>query len=155
MFYKRRTLIPLLGLFMGLSCCNTTFAPFSETPDSGLSDLAMIRADPHWGTVVIYNPNYCEQIGDACRFFRAHAFAHAMLNHVLLASPAHYPDIQEAEADCYAARRGNPKEVLAAVNFLRQVDVTSLQWKIYGDPRERAEAIRKCAIKGGRWIGEE
>lgn len=153
MFDKPGAFIPFFGVIICLSCSNATIAPFWETEDSGLPDLAMVRADPHWGTAVIYNPVYCEQIGDACGFFRAHAFAHVRLNHTLLASPAHYPAIQEAQADCYAAKHGEPEEILAAVRFLLEVDVASLEWKIYGDPVKRALAIRKCAMEKGRWIG--
>ncbi len=150
-----RTRIPLrfLAILICTSCSSTTLTPFWETQDAGLADLAMVRADPHWGTVVIYNPVYCAQIGDACVFFRAHAFAHVRLNHTLLASPAHYPDLQEAQADCYAAQRSDPRINTAVVEFLLQADVAALEWKLYGDPTKRAQNIRACAIKAGRWTG--
>jgi hypothetical protein len=83
-----------------------TISPLWEIPDPHLQEIAMIRADPHWGAAVIYNPDTCKDIGEACGFFRLHAFAHSHLNHTLLAKPSAYPASLEAQADCWAAKYG-------------------------------------------------
>jgi hypothetical protein len=142
------------GVVAFLSCSNATVVPFWEIEDSNLPDIAMARADPNWGSAVVYNPEYCEQIGDACGFFRAHAHAHIKLNHTLLASPKLYPALQEAQADCFVGKYGKPHEIRGAVKFLLEVDTAVLGRKIYGDPVKLAEAIRKCAMEAGRWIGD-
>ena len=140
------------------SCTGAPVTPLWEVADTSLPDLAFVRADPHWGSVVIYNPEYCEQIGAACGFFRTHAYAHVHLFCTVIIQPedrlAMYPPTAEAQADCFVAKHGKANEVYAAVQFLREVDVAGLSWKVYGDPVRRADAIRKCAIQGGNWIGD-
>ena len=153
-FSKLMKTMLFLGVLLCLSCSSAIIEPFWEIQDPSLPFIAMVRADPQSGSVVIYNPNYCEQIGDACGFFRAHEYAHVRLNHPLVA-PVSYPASMEKQADCFAAKFGKPNEIYAAVQFLRKVDTTALEWRIYGDPAQRAETIRRCAIEAGRWIGNE
>ena len=71
-------------LFMGftifsVSCTSgktaAVISPFWEIPDPDLDEIAMIRADPNWGTAVIYNPVTCQEIGEACMFFRRHRYS--------------------------------------------------------------------------------
>lgn len=151
----RRGTIALLSAAVALSSCGRALvAPFWEIEDASLPYIAMIRSDPDWGVAVVYNPVYCEQVGDACGFFRAHAYAHHKLNHTLLVSPAHYPALQEEQADCYVGKTGRPVEIRAAVKFLLEVDPNSLGWTLLGDPVKRAEMVRWCAMKAGRWMGD-
>jgi len=142
-------------LFSGLLFSEITIAAasFWEIPDPHLPYIAMVRADPHWGSAVIYNPDICKEIGAACGFFREHASTHAHLNHLLL-PPEAYPASLEAQADCWAAKYGKPNEVHAAVQLLLE-DGSNPNWNIHGDPAERAKRIRTCAIQAGNWIGNE
>ncbi len=142
------------GFLLSISCSEATIAPYWEIPDPNLPYIAMVRADPYWTSAVIYNPDICQQIGDACGFFRLHAFAHDKLNHTLLASPESYPASLESQADCWAARNGKPNEVHAAVQLFLEED-SSAKWKIHGDPVKRAETVSTCAIEAGNWIEDQ
>jgi hypothetical protein len=145
----------LIVSFILCASCNTVITSLpSEISDPDLDEIAMIRADPHWGAVVIYNPKTCIEIGDACGFFRLHAYAHTHLNHTLLASPKNYPASQKAQADCWAAKLGKSNETYAAYNLFLDKNRKS-EWEIHGDPFKRAENIRSCAIEAGRWLGKE
>ena len=154
MFSKLIKITPFFAFPLCLSCSSAIIEPFWEIQDPSLPYIAMVRADPKWGSAVIYNPKYCEQIGDACGFFRAHEYAHVRLNH-RLGPPMIYPASSEKQADCFAAKYGKPNEIYAAVRFLLEVDTSELEWNLYGDPTQRAEIIRNCAIEAGRWIGNE
>jgi hypothetical protein len=147
---KKIILIP--GLALCLSCNKTTITPFWEIPDPSLPEIAMIRTNPNLSTSVIYNPDTCKQIGDACGFFRLHAYSHGILRHGVLGEPDDYPASQEAAADCYAAKYGKPKEVYAAVQLLLDDD-RHPGLKIHGDPAQRAELIKDCATQGENWTG--
>ncbi len=143
----------ILIFILVLQCTACNYAAISppwEIPDPHLQEIAMIRADPHWGTVVIYNPNTCKEIGNSCGFFRLHAFAHNHLNHTLLASPDAYPVSLENQADCWAAKYGKPIEVKAVVTLFLDKN-RNPTWKIHGDLLKRAENIRACAIQAGKW----
>jgi hypothetical protein len=133
-----------------MSCGYTTIMPYAEIPDPDLPEIAMIRADPHWGAAVIYNPKTCIEIGEACGFFRLHAFAHKHLNHTLLANPASYSVSQEAQADCWAAKYGKINETQAVVQLFLDEN-RNPNWKIHGDVLKRAENIKFCAIQAGKW----
>jgi hypothetical protein len=147
-------LILIVSLIFCTSCNNVIISPPSEISDPHLNEIAMIRADPHWGAVVIYNPKTCIEIGDACGFFRLHAFAHNHLNHTLLATPKSYSASLETQADCWAAKLGKSNETYAAFNLFLDKN-RNPEWKIHGDPVKRAENIRVCAIEAGRWLGKE
>ncbi len=101
------------------------------------------------GTAVIYNPNTCRETGEACGFFRLHAFAHNHLNHLILATQIDYPLSLEKQADCWAAKYGKANEVLAAIQILLDKD-RNPAWKIHGEPAERAELIQSCATEVGK-----
>ncbi len=149
---KLNYFILLLLLVFTTGCNNTIVSPIWELPDPTLTDIAINRVDPNWGTVVVYNPDYCEKLGEACGFFRLHAFAHERLNHVLQPEPEYYTVRQENRADCYAAQNGRANETAAAVEFL--LDESRHEGiPISGDPETRAENIKKCAIENNRWIG--
>jgi len=145
---KKAILFPSL-LLSGLISENV-LALYWEISDTRLPYIARVRADPHWGAAVLYNPDTCKEIGAACGFFKEHAYAHAHRNHILL-PPEAYPATLEAEADCWAAKNGNPKEVYAAVQLLLD-DNLNPNLNITGDPAQRAEKIHACAVKAGNWI---
>ena len=145
---KKAILFPSL-LLSGLISENV-LALYWEISDTRLPYIARVRADPHWGAAVLYNPDTCKEIGAACGFFKEHAYAHAHRNHILL-PPEAYPATLEDEADCWAAKNGNPKEVYAAVQLLLD-DNLNPNLNITGDPAQRAEKIHACAEKAGNWI---
>lgn len=125
------------------------FALYWEISDLALPYIARVRADPNWGAAVIYNPKTCKEIGAACGFFKKHAYAHAMRNHLLL-PPESYPPAKEDEADCWAAKYSEPSEVRAAVAlFLDEKRDPGL--KITGNAAMRAEKVRACAEKADNW----
>lgn len=139
-------------LLLCMSCTQEPIKPFWDIPDPSFPEIAMVRADPHWGAVVVYNPDLCSEIGDACGFLKLHAFAHNHLNHTLLASPQSYPASQEEQADCWAAQYGDPKDVYAAAQLFLNKN-RNPDWKLYGDLEKRAETLRTCAMKKGNWPG--
>jgi hypothetical protein len=143
-------LIILLSFALLIACEHSVITPTADLPDPNLSEIAMIRADPNWGTVVIYNPNTCREIGEACGFFRLHAYAHNHLNHTLLGEPDDYPASQENQADCWAAKYGKSNEIIAAVELLQDKN-RHASLKIHGDPIKRAENIKACANQAGKW----
>ena len=151
--------MPRKGLVSGvvsvaLSLCllaGVAAAEVPEIPNPNLPDIAMVFPDPVYGAVIVYNPIFCQQIGPACGFFRAHEYGHVVLGHAYL-HPADFPAKREAEADCWAAQNGIPQEIYAAVQLFL-AGGSSANWQIYGNPVQRAERVRACAIQAGRWIG--
>ncbi len=143
--------ILLPSLLLGSLLCENVLADqYWGISDTRLPYIARVRADPHWGYAVLYNPDTCKEIGAACGFFIEHAGAHPHRNHILL-PPEAYPVTLEDEADCWAAKNGRPKEVYAAVQLLLD-DNRDPNLNITGDPAQRAEKIRACAEKAGNWI---
>ena len=142
-------------LFFSVSCATgktaLVISPLWEIPDPDLKEIAMIRADPNWGTVVIYNPNTCNEIGEACMFFRRHAYAHEHLKHGLLGEPDDYPPSNEASADCWAARYGKPEEIQSVYALFLDAN-RNPDLRIHGVPVQRAERIKNCAIEAGKWV---
>lgn len=132
-----------------LAACVAADKHFWELPDENLPYVAMLRASPNEGSVVVYNPNHCRAIGVACGFFRSQAHAHAMLNHQIL-SPSSYSDSYVRQADCWAARNADPLEVKGAVEFLRNEN-RDPEIRIVGNPLQRAKQIQACAERAGNW----
>jgi len=126
-------------------------AQVPEIPNPNLPDIAMVQPHPVYGAVIIYNPLACQQLGAACGFFRAHEYGHVMLRHQYL-HPSAYPAAREAQADCWAAQNGNRYEILAAFQLFF-AGGSSPNWQVYGNPAQRAQRVRSCAIQGGNWIG--
>ena len=126
-------------------------AQVPEIPDPNLPDIAMVQAHPLYGAIIIYTPITCRAIGPACGFFRAHEYGHIAMGHQL-AHPASYPARREADADCWAAGRARPDEVLAAWQLFMS-GRSSANWAVYGNPIQRAERVRFCAIEAGNWTG--
>lgn len=145
-------ILTIFSLLATLSACTTNYTrPFKELSDPSHEEIASIRFFPWNSYVVIYNPVTCELIGDACGFFRGHAYAHYMLNHTLL-PPKFYPALSERQADCYVAKYGKPNEIKAAVDLLLDVN-RDPGLKIHGDPVIRAKNITGCAKQAGNWSG--
>lgn len=132
-----------------VSCSHQILSPTSEIADPHLKEITMIRADPHWGAVVIYNPITCKEIGAACGFLKLHVFAHKHLNHTLLADPAAYPVSVIKRADCWAAKYGKTNEIEAVISLFEDGNQKP-NWRLHGDLQQRAENIRSCALKAGK-----
>ena len=150
-----KKILSIIFVLFSVSCAtgktNLVISPRWELPDPDLKEIAMIRADPNWGTAVIYNPVTCKEIGDACMFFRRHVFAHEHLKHGLLGEPDDYPPSDEASADCFAARYGKPEEIQAVYALFLDKN-RSPDLRIHGNPEERAKRVKQCAIKAGKWV---
>ena len=130
----------------------STLALYWGIPDKKLPYIARIRTQST-GFMVLYNPDFCEEIGTACGFFIEHASAHAHLNHIIL-PPEAYSPMLEAQADCWVAKNGKPHEVYAAVHLLLD-DSRNQDLNITGNPAQRAEKIRACAEQAGNWVEEK
>lgn len=111
----------------------------------------MVQPQPLYGAVIIYTPNACFAIGAACGFFRTHEYGHIAMGHQFL-QPGAYPARLEAQADCWAAENGVPREIYAAVQLFL-AGGSSPNLRVYGNPIQRAERVRSCAIRAGTWIG--
>ena len=88
-------------------------------------------------------------IGDACIFFRGHAYAHYVLNHTLL-PPKFYPALSEKQADCYVAKHAKSNVIKATVELMLDEN-RDPSIKIHGDPKIRAQDIIDCAKQAGNW----
>ncbi|WP_095128634.1 ImmA/IrrE family metallo-endopeptidase [Pseudomonas sp. Irchel s3h14] len=141
-----RLAILLLSVLFGSSAIAVP-----EIPDPSLNDIAMVKPDPFYGAVIIYNPSICQQIGPACGFFRAHEIGHVFSGHHLL-PPYAYNSQVEFQADCWAASNGIPYEIFAAYQLFLSGG-SSANWNIYGNPQQRAARLKYCAQMAGRWIG--
>lgn len=142
----------VFGMILTASACTTNYVkPILEMADPNHDEIASIRKHPRENYLVIYNPDTCKAIGEACGFFRSHAYAHYRLNHTLL-RPKYYPELSENQADCYVAKYATPNEIQAAVKLLMDED-RDPNLKIHGDPLKRAENIRNCAKEAGNWGG--
>ncbi len=142
--------LTIFSLLVLLAACTTNYTrPYKELSDPTHEEIASIRLLPWNSYTVVYNSVICEQIGDACGFFRGHAYAHFMLNHALL-PPRFYPELSEKQADCYVAKYGKPNEIKAAVALLLDEN-RDPNLKIHGDPLVRAKNITDCAKQAGNW----
>src|SRR3989304_5871489 len=89
---------------------------FWEIPDPYFKYIAMVRAHPQWEYAVIYNPVMCEQIGDACAFFRAHEYSHGFRHDIFL-RPDEYPQPLAVRADA-AWKKDSPLHLGDAFIYL-------------------------------------
>lgn len=143
-------LLLIFALLISLTACTTNYdKPFAELADPNHEEIASIRTHPYKSYAVIYNPLTCKSIGEACAFFRSHAYAHYRLNHTLM-RPKYYPALSEKQADCYVAKYGKSNEIKAAVELLLDENKDS-NLIIHGDPMIRAENIIDCAKSAGNW----
>lgn len=145
-------LLSILGLLVTLSACTTNYTiPYKELSDPNHEEIASIRQLPWNSYVVVYNSTTCKLIGEACIFFRSHAYAHYVLHHTPL-PPKFYPASSEKQADCYVAKYGKPNEIKAAVDLMLDEN-RDPSLKIHGDPLIRAQNITECAKQAGNWSG--
>ena len=132
-----------------LTACTTSYVtPIAEIADPNHEEIASIRTHTYNTYMVMYNPDTCKAIGDACGFFRSHAYAHYRLNHTLM-RPKYYPPLSEKQADCYVAKYGKPNEIKAVVTLLLDEN-RDPNLKIHGDPLVRASNITDCAKQAGK-----
>jgi len=73
---KKVILFPGL-LLSGLISENVPAEQYWGIPDTKLAYIAKIRTTPGNRFMVIYNPDFCKEIGTACGFFIEHARAHS------------------------------------------------------------------------------
>ena len=147
-------LAPIMLLLLQGGCAQSTLMTkhYNEIPTPRLDYIAMIRTNRANSSEVVYNSHICKEIGAACGFFRSHAYAHVPLNHQPFLPPDHFAESFEREADCWAARHAPRHEVVAAVELLEDAErVRDLP--VTGDPTQRAEWIRNCAMEAGNWPG--
>lgn len=141
-------------LFLLTACGSTVVSPLFEIEGYQIEEIAFPRVTRFdGGGVVVYNPEACEQIGEACGFFKLQAFAHLWLRHPNV-KPAHYTRFHRNQADCWAATNGRGEETRAAVELL-QDESQHEGLLIHGDPAERSLLIKQCAIDAGRWPEQE
>ena len=141
--------ILIFMIIIGIAGCSYSKLPHRVLADPNQSDITSIIRDAYEAYIVVYNPNHCDQIGDACDFFLAHAYAHYILNHPYL-KPKYYETLTENQADCHAAKHSDPHVIQAAVKFLEDEN-RDPNIIIRGDALKRAENIRNCAIEAGNW----
>lgn len=146
---RRLKLFVVFVLASQLIACAPATRHIWEIPDRNLNYISLYRAHPEFGTSVVYNPEHCEKIGKACEFFLSQTYAHNVYYDTPL-PPNVYPKMLEDRADCWAARYVKPESVLAAYHLLTQ---GSGDVPITGDPVDRAENIKNCAIKYNNWLG--
>lgn len=155
--HKHMNLNILLAFIVTLSalqgCASYVASPYKELGDPRLQYIATARVGRSESVTVVFNSKICADIGDACGFFKNHAFAHDMLNHQIFTNPKYYTQTAESEADCWAGKYGKPVETLAAVELLEDVERRA-ELPITGDPDERAKLIKACALENDRWLGE-
>lgn len=142
--------INLITLFLILLTPEFLHARVPQIADPKLTDIAMVKADPDHGAVIIYNPFICQHIGIACHFFITHEYGHIEFSHQTM--EGNYPPDRELQADCWAAANANPYATFAAYQLFMS-GRSSLNWEAYGSPADRAEHVRECAIEAGNWVG--
>lgn len=109
-----------------------------EIPNPLLPDIAVVKPTPS-GPVIIYNPRICAEAGPyLCSFFRWHEYGHIILGH---AYTRNWPQVQEFEADCWAAANAPPMVVSAAVQFFLNGGGST---PIHGSSYERARRLQAC-----------
>lgn len=140
------------AIFMAMSAPVVAQTATPEVPTPGLSDIAMVVANPNspTGAVILFNPALCQQIGLACRFFAVHEHCHVMLGHHL--QPRGNKMIAERDADNCAARSAPEQAVLAAWSLFMS-GASSADWHTYGPPQDRARRLCLFAAQFGNWGG--
>ena len=141
------------GLLFSLFFSEVYSLHFWEIPDPRAPFIALARSHAGEGATVVYNSVYCEQIGEACIFFRTHEEAHIFLNDLLLPAERQ-PASVEDKADCWAAKNITPHQVQATVQFLKERDKYP-DIPVTGDPAHRADVVEKCAREGDNWIADQ
>ena len=138
LIFKGRVMKFTISVLLLVMSLNVHAVP--EIPDPNLNDIA-IATHMNGQVVIIYNPNYCNQLGPfVCNFFRAHEYGHVNLEHVLMGT---HPVQAEYEADCWAARNAPPQQVQAAYyHFMNQGFMGD--WS-HGTGIQRGQRVAACA----------
>ncbi|MHA1536385.1 MAG: hypothetical protein ACTSUD_02415 [Alphaproteobacteria bacterium] len=128
-----------------------SWAQVKEISDASLPDIARVISDSNEpsGAVIVYNPDFCDQIGPACEFFRAHEYGHIALGHQFT-HPGNYAMEKERDADRYAAAYAHPGVICAAYHLFKNGG-SSANFPIYGTPPQRAQRLRQFAMQAGTW----
>lgn len=131
----------LKSAFFGLwiSAFSNTQAQVPEIANPQLPDIAMVTRLPNGQPVIVYNPILCAQAGPyLCGFFRVHEYCHIRLGHGIRPM---WPQQQELEADCCAARSASGAEAMAAFQwFISGGGATPT----HGYGQQRAARIQAC-----------
>ncbi len=145
------------GLFLSIAAAQTGCAKDYVAYVDGVGDprlpyMAIARVERKEAINIIYNSKICEDIGNACNFFKNHAYAHSMLRHQIFPNPNFYTQGNQGSADCWAAKYSEAEDSYAAYNLL--IDETkTAELPIIGDPLARAEIIKTCSAENDRWLG--
>jgi hypothetical protein len=123
-----------------LLCLNPAMAQIGvpERPNPNLPDIAMVQLTPN-GPVIFYNPTLCNKLGAfVCNFYRWHEYGHVNLSHGYVPN---YPQIQEHEADCWAAGNAPCPIVRAAWQFFINGGGGT---PVHGPGPVRAQRLQQC-----------
>ena len=137
-------------------CAFVSDMAFSQSQSTTISDkqipyLAMGKGNSE-RSMIVTNPDLCQEVPGPCRFFITHVQAHRQSNHLIL-PPNAYPPATEAKADCFAAKNSDAQDVLDTYELLMQQDKAE-KYSILGDLKARSQNIKTCAIKAKNWIGD-
>ena len=149
--------ICLLSAFAGLSGL-AAFAQLqtTEIADPELRKIIQVFPDvtSPTGSVIVYNPSMCRQIGMACEFLQMHEHGRIKLGYQPAKAGALAQNLEflELEADKFAATNASPRVVLAGWQFFR-TGYAGLSFKTYEQPLLRAKRICEFAQQVGNWIG--
>lgn len=117
-----------------------TLKAVPEYPNPNLPNIA-ITTHHNGHVVIVYNPNYCNQLGPlVCNFFRAHEYGHVNLGHLIRRA---HPAQAEYEADCWAAKNAPVQQVRAAYYHFRNRGFMG-SWS-HGTGLQRAQRVLTCA----------
>jgi hypothetical protein len=99
----------------------------------------MVTVDPYGNPIIVYNPLLCQQAGVyLCEFYRMHEYGHIVLGHTIVPL---FPNVKEAQADCWAAQNASPVAVQAALQWFMSGGGSTLQ---HGSGPERAQRVMQC-----------
>ncbi len=109
-----------------------------EVPDSSINEIARTTME-NGETVIRYNPEYCEELGDqVCHFFLSHEYGHIALEHTL---GGDFTVEEENAADCWVTQNAPIDLSKAAYAYFKNED------NIEGDhdsSAQRAENLSNC-----------
>lgn len=145
-----RLILGLLLLFFPLMAEAQTQTP--EIPNPQFGDIAAVFANSNspTGAIIVYNPIICQQIGQACAFFRVHEHGHVA--HGDQFQPGIHPMVREREADRFAASYAAPNAIFSAWQLFMNGGSSS-NWHTYGSPYQRARRLCLFSQQAGNWIG--
>jgi hypothetical protein len=88
-------------LILAASLLSSQAFAIQEIPDTNINEAA-ISSIENGETVIRYNPEYCETLGEqVCHFFISHEYGHIALQHPL---GGEYTEEEENAADCWVTQ---------------------------------------------------